>query len=1255
MSLLVSRKGLDMTIALSRRQVQDGLATSGALVQAEAIYAGVSEGTSHQAASRSARAFPPAIASETDETVLAVSLPLARATPRLMRRVLRVLYWAIRPIARPLAWRTRGFLQRNVLEQLSEIRASQTQLLIVLQQIEQRTGASAAAGDGVPAPHPVTRLRRRVHQFHAGSATGDAITNAMLLIQQRLRAQGYDSEIFVEHLAPGLENRLHPLSALPVHDDHVLIVHHSMGHDGFDRVLASPAPKVLIYHNITPPELLDFNPYLQRAAELGRRQLAVLRDHVVAALADSAFNGVELRKLGFACVREATLLFDIDRLKAQARSARQPDAPFTVLFVGREVPSKGQADLVEAFARFAGAFTVQTGRAARLVLAGAGASDAAAYRADIVRRIGRHGLAHSVFLTGALSNDALHGWFGAADLYVSLSRHEGFGVPLVEAMAYGIPVVALGVGAVPATLGGAGVLLADFDPETVAAAMLIVACDTVAAKAIVARQFKTIGRWRLAQHLPRLMEALHLAGAAPPKDCSAPAALREGLRLTLTHREQADTAIATLLAKAIPGRVRLCDTGIAVSHWAGACGPEISIALDARPPKAEVASDLCLALLLFPATVVPTSMVREINTCFDGVLVRSMGAQRAAIESGITVAVRVVGSCIALPASAPRPARTEATCFLHVSDGTRASGTDVLLAAWARAFSSNDPVRLLVSFSGMSSKTAREALTQELAVLRRDAPDIAAIALQATDWQEADVYVQPSRDDIDATNVAHALAAGMPVIVTGCGGHMAFLGKDTPSLRTVRYRMQKAVSSGHPHALSAEPDIEDLVQALREAHVAPRRIWPIPASLAELAPDRHAGRVIDAAVDILLTPKSSAPRVAWVSPWNVRCGIAQYSRHLLEAFDRSLGDLMVLSDQREGLAQTEALPGVRIKAAFQVGAACSVPELAAAIAAEDPDVLVIQHQAGVLSWEALADLLEHPALAPHPDSQVQSGRCVVVALHNCRDLLRSDAACRARVGAALDQCSRVLVHSVDDIGLLRDLGVVNTVWIPHGTTAGPAPRAPQVLLSGDAPVVGTTGFILPHKGLQRLITAIGLLLPTWPGLRLRLVTSRYPDPVSDLELAACEALVRSLRLEAHVEWHTEFAPNDLVLHRLSSCDLLVMPYAATLESSSGAVRQAIASGVPTLVSDLKLFDDLGDAVERLPGTSPEIIAARIDTMLRQPHARAALQKRGQAWLDQHDWSLIAERLQCMLHGLHVERLELARRRVPPLQEPRKSV
>ena len=137
-----------------------------------------------------------------------------------------------------------------------------------------------------------------VHQFHSGSALGDAITNSMLLIRRILRAHGFHSEIFVQHRDSRLGDEIYDLHAIPHHADYVLLLHHSMGFSAWEKVVALPARKILIYHNITPPELLG-QLELQRWATIGRQQLAAYNGHVVAALADSTYNAIELHAAGF--------------------------------------------------------------------------------------------------------------------------------------------------------------------------------------------------------------------------------------------------------------------------------------------------------------------------------------------------------------------------------------------------------------------------------------------------------------------------------------------------------------------------------------------------------------------------------------------------------------------------------------------------------------------------------------------------------------------------------------------------------------------------------------------------------------------------------------------------------------------------------------------------------------------------------------------------------------------------------------------
>ena len=362
----------------------------------------------------------------------------------------------------------------------------------------------AATRPDAPGP-PSGQALAAVHQFHAGSAKGDAITNAMLLIRSLLRQQGFVSEVFVETRGAGLEeDAIHLLEALPDTSGYVLLVHHSIGYPSFDRIMALPVRKVLVYHNITPPEFLHNVPRIEGLARLGREQLAAMCGQMAFALAVSDYNAGELRALGYPAVRTCPLLLDVAAIQQRAVGVRPGDGVFTVLFVGRMTPSKAQDDLVDAFAVFHARFA----HPCRLVLVGALDPDEHLYLARLEARIAAAGLEGAVLLTGLVSDEELHSWYRQADLYVSLSRHEGFGVPLVEAMAHGVPVLAWPSGAVPYTLGGAGTLLTSREPAAVADAMLAIVPH---GREEGARGAASLDRFALARGLPVLMEALDAA------------------------------------------------------------------------------------------------------------------------------------------------------------------------------------------------------------------------------------------------------------------------------------------------------------------------------------------------------------------------------------------------------------------------------------------------------------------------------------------------------------------------------------------------------------------------------------------------------------------------------------------------------------------------------------------------------------------------------------------------------------------------
>lgn len=1136
-----------------------------------------------------------------------------------------------------------------------------------------------------PAPTPLLpaafrrnegRLRRAVHQFHAGSAPRDAITNANLMVRTLLRSLGYESEIFTMNPHPDLAHELRPATELPRHDDYVLLLRFSAGFPELDQVLNLPAPKVLMYHNITPSAFISSNAFVQDAVMLGRRQLPTLRQHVAASLADSEFNALELRALGFDSPRACSLLFDTASLRARADATAptRGSQVFTILFVGRVIDSKAQGDLLSAFERFVPRY----GRPCRLVLVGDTSGAGPAYLARLQALMGRPALRDRVILAGSVSDEALHAWFAAADLYVSLSHHEGFGVPLVEAMAHNVPVLAWPCGAVPYTLGRAAVLIPDRAPDAVATQMLALANDPAARDAVAARQNQALHRFDLDNQLPSLLAALALAGAAPPEHPDTRQSLADNLRITVAGHVNGSYSLAAVnrrVALALeaerPGTVRVIpvegtpttalDNVPAAQHDAlarlverppHATGPTILISQHYPvhvPTPGEVhGDDLPLAYFFWEESLVPASTVAVLNEGFRGVLVPSRSVAAALLDSGLAIPIRAIGYAPDLRAyqaladtRAPRSGRP--FCFLHVSSCFPRKGVDVLLAAWAEAFRATDNVRLVIK----GFPNPHNDVADQLAALRARDPNIAAIELIDADidesamldlYRNADAMVLPTRGEGFNIPAAEAMAAGLPLIVTEGGGHMDFVDRTTARLIAATPQSSRS-HVATPHAMWLEPDRTDLARALVETardQNASRgegasRVERARAAIAAATdPAAFTRRVTEAAVDIILAPPPPKLRLGIISSWDVACGIATYARFLLDAMLDAMPsrDVTVFADSRTDPAST-GIPGLRVISSWTAAAppetpASAVwPSLLESLGATDPNVVLIQHQPGLAQWHALAALLTDP---------VMQGRVVLVTLHNTTHLLEQDAPLRDRAADALRRASRVIVHQTADLTRLQALGLPNTMLLPHGATAPTQAPPPRPLAPGSAPIIGCYGFFLPDKGIPQLIKAVAALRRTWPRARLRLVNAEYPGAVSAEEIATCRRLAEDI-LPDGVEWHTGFLPNERSVDLLAGCDVVVLPYQRSKESASGALRIALSVGVPIAVTPLDLFAEAEDAVAVLDGIAPGQIATGLAALLHDVQRRTALQAAARTWATDRAWPLIGQRLVGVMAGL----------------------
>lgn len=298
-----------------------------------------------------------------------------------------------------------------------------------------------------------------VHQAVAGAGPYDAVTGQALAWRRLLAEAGYGGADHAAAIDPRLREGFSPLAELEPAADDLLVIRYSAWSPALTTLLDLPNPVLLVYHNITPAEYLwNHSAGLAVQCAVGRIQLPAFARRARVAVADSDYNAAELRAAGAVDARVVPILFDPARLSERG-SPPAGEGPL-VLVVGRLVPNKRHDRVLDAFAAYQRACAPD----ARLVLAGEPLDPS--YRLLIEGLVTASG-ARNVTVTGGIAQSELNAAYAEADVLLTLSEHEGFCIPLLEAFHFGVPVVAAPNGAMPGIAGDAA-LWTDDDPAVTA-------------------------------------------------------------------------------------------------------------------------------------------------------------------------------------------------------------------------------------------------------------------------------------------------------------------------------------------------------------------------------------------------------------------------------------------------------------------------------------------------------------------------------------------------------------------------------------------------------------------------------------------------------------------------------------------------------------------------------------------------------------------------------------------------------------------
>lgn len=317
-----------------------------------------------------------------------------------------------------------------------------------------------------------------VNQWVPAAHRGDAVGDNARVLRELLRRLGHDADIFALTMDDDLRGDVRPFEDAASRRGDITIFHYALPSPMTEAFASLPGGRVLQYHNITPAAFFaPYDPGLFRLAALGRRELASLAGRTDLALGVSDFNRRELEALGFTRTGVLPLAIDLARLTgAPRRPALErilADGLINILVVGRIAPNKRIEDhirLAEFYKRYVDTYY-------RFIFVGR-TDGVPRYHAQVRALIDEFQMLPDRFwFTGPVPDEDLAAFYRWADVYVSLSEHEGFCAPLVEAMAADVPVLAYAAGAVPETLGGAGVLFAPKDLEIAAELMATLVYD----------------------------------------------------------------------------------------------------------------------------------------------------------------------------------------------------------------------------------------------------------------------------------------------------------------------------------------------------------------------------------------------------------------------------------------------------------------------------------------------------------------------------------------------------------------------------------------------------------------------------------------------------------------------------------------------------------------------------------------------------------------------------------------------------------
>ena len=1096
-----------------------------------------------------------------------------------------------------------------------------------------------------------SKSNMQVHQLHPAVSFGDAIGNYMLEIRDSLKSLGYDSEVYAKYIyqnMPGIKDyrEYEKISSR----ENILILHYSIGYDPelLAFIKSLPDKKIMIYHNITPSKYFhNINLEIEHKTRMGRKDLRIFKNLVNYALAVSEYNRKELVEIGFLKTGVLPIMVDFNKYDVNIDNNLNKefnDDFVNILFVGRVSPHKKIEDIIKCFSLY----NKYVNSKSRLFLIGS-YNGMDAYHEKLKDLINKLEL-ENIYFAGHVSFQELVSYYKLADVFLCMSEHEGFCVPLLESMFFEIPIIAYDSAAISDTLGNSGILVKDKRYEEIAEMINLLVEDKIFREKIINKQKERLKDFRkdkiekiLVDYLEEIyINKLNIRVEGTFEDSYSLSIVNRNLALALDRIGQNVSLYATSgNGDYVPAQGSITDARVEVL-WRNAMNKPDFVIRNIYPPRVkDLKGRYNLIYFAWEESQIPKQWAMDFNK-LDGIMVPSTFVKKVLEYSGVHSRIEVIPNCVDIDLFSrnisPMTIKTDKKfIFLNIGSGFPRKGIDVLITAYVEEFSSHDDVCLVLKTFPNIHNNISDLIKD---ATRPDGPEIVHIDKDMADkeivslYRRSDCFVSPTRGEGFGLPMAEAMICKIPVIATCYSGHLDFCNEKNSYL--VDYKLVPSKSHVRTeyqidNSLWAEPDIQHLKQLMRHvyenrdsAEIRNKVDLGYNNAVSNLLWDISAQKTVD-----FLTGMSPKIKLGIVSTWNTKCGIAEYTKYLVKELDSRLFITIFANcvDTGDIIEQDESNV-IRCWDIF--GFKNNLHRLYQEIVRRGLDVVHIQFNFGLFDIDSLAFLTKKLR---------ESGIKTIITFHSveCYEDLPGERILLGNIKEELKLVDKIWVHSSKDTTKLSQIGIEdNVIMIPHGNKVYPelAKDEAKINIFTNSKIISTFGFLLPHKGTLEIIRALPQILKNHPNLIFLVVSSLYPNISSTQYYEKCKLEVKKLDLDRKVVFFTDFLAENEIMELLQASDMVLMPYHETKESASGAIRLALSSCRPVLTTKIPIFGEFDKEVFKIERCTPDFIARGVIELYEDRTLQRGIVKNARKFILKRSWKNIARKYQNLITTLN---------------------